>query len=1386
MAKAKATGNAIDAARAALTRLAETGSSGFEGLLCELLSAHLGALLRLSSSGRQYGRDMGNGEIMAEAKRYGETRLPIRELAGEIAIAKQQTPSLVLWILGTTQVLSEQDFATLDGVASNACVDLVVVDWSPASCPRLLTLISLHEAIARDWFERQAPDAWRVVADAIETLRGRPDAFRRVEEDLELAASGLGLVGRLKEALERAIDAAVADPTGRLSREIFGQRIDFKTAEAHAIERPDLSRTIDKAYEQADEEGSIIAVLGPEGVGKTWAVVTHAVASRPRRPLIFVSSRLIEEAKRQDWGHPRLLAECICRMAATIEGGDRRFRDHGFVDRLLSTMELTRNSDFDPIIVLDGFNERQGAHWASMISNLPRRFDRMRKCNLVVTSRPAAWAKLVRDLTRLDVRAEQVDVGPFSETEFAAACAAQGIDARAFDPQTARDLRNPRLFRIAAGLLPQLAGAPVTRERVFLEYWRHRQDESTTDRLEPQEFDDLLREHARKAWGDLKLLKGERTLYFDARATQEAARFACVEQAVRDVRDAMSSGFFAPGARGDREETRFAADRLNYVLGLSLHRRLVEVTDEVASAEENRIRVNEQLGKDLEPMFDTDAAGVVLATALMATCEQRIRNPAVSVGSLVHLLGQRNARNDEVAPTVRGMVSVAACADPLTFITAVEELEDRDPWLVEALRIALAASDDRRVIAEALHRWLQGEGDATVTTALHVLAGHDLTPFGPEILARHDPFGQPDPAFWLVLLDEASRHALSVPSLEGSDVHGGEYDEDEDEDEGESEEPGAVYEEIAGRLRRDVLPKKKRSAASSRNLEGRGDDGNAPLWEDESGHVPPLPPSMGRDWKVAETEALRVLARRRIELQREMHLFHLQLFENRLVSLDPVARAERLRDLIAASAPPPPPVNYKLAHHWGFNPSTLGDVVEAACGDPVSLLQTLGWFEYFDISHCALSAESARCLTDIVADAEGSDELRSVVAYHLGRTRDLDIARRLAASRWVPSAERNTSVSLHTSTALVPLCAEAGSYGRLRDRIVATILCDVVAVVADADLPLVVADFERHVARCVDDLHAKRYPTSRSVAGDYLCPEGSDRQMPLATLEMSEAAARRLAAQDAGLPLRWFEELFALRTIFVADDSLIEFLSGLLIGIAEIDPAEAARCLERLLDHLSHVMADADDAILLSEHLVSVVFQLPPHEALRGVFGRFVRLANDDASLLEIARAAEGDWRRWLEDFCRVERVGERPGRIARARTLQAMAGFPAEALSETFSPYHVERHARSLEDGREEAGAAARAWLTAAPGAREALEIRVLAAADGQRLDLAGLEADGEIGALFAARIRAQDAQRIIDRTGSLFGLPGAPTRFLASNDPSRVFPTGANRRRHFAERRV
>jgi hypothetical protein len=1014
---------AFDAARNALTGLKATGEGGLEGLVRRLLSAHFNLSLRPSSAGSQAGQDMGGGTIAVEVKRYDKSPLNVRELAGELSIAKGASETLGLWVLVSTQALPQQRAVEIERSAGQLRVVPAIVDWSPVDCPQPLVLIARYRDVARHWFLEHAPASWGAVNDAIKAMRRPGVPFDRVSGELDLLASGLALAGKLEETLRRAVDTALGDATGKASKTIFGQRIDFRDPDANAIIRAEvLARLEDEFGKAARNSVRVLGVLGFEGVGKTWAVVDFVTRLRPRRPLLFFSSALMAEAELGGWSPSRLVREALRRSVGVLHACDRCFQDEAFLDGFVQALGRTECDAFRPICVFDGFNERRGKRWGDAVADLPW-LPGQQSDPVVVTARPPQWRLLASDLDRRDVTHAEIRIDAFSDNEFAEACEANDIDPSAFDRVTAKDMRNPRLFRIAAGLADDLAGAPVTRERIFCEYWRHRQREGAGEEISPEGFARLLTAHVKDAWRDLEPLDVGRTRYFDQRASREAARFAGVEDAVRDVQDALSSGFFQLGRRDDSGELRLASDRIDYVLGLSLQRRLVNATDEERELAANRRSVDDRLAVDIDPIAEFDAAAVIVGTALLATCLQTNRNHAVALTCLVYLLELRNARNQEVAPTVRGMVLVAACADPAVFVAAVEEMGERDPWLVEALRTALAASRDGHIVADALDRWLGEEVDANdpVVTALHVLAGHELGPYLPALARRRSREGQHDLVFWLALLDEASRPPVTNLLMEDAlDTGDGEDLEDEEE--------FVSTTLIGARLREDFERASLEQSPSPDDTEDfLSADG---LFGEvlESGEVPVLPPTLGHDWLQLDERLPTALAARWSGNDPSVQLLYVQLLENRFAVLAPEGRLTLLASVCATSPPPSSPSNYELKSFLPLPPNGVADLLAAALGTQERLLWTLGWLNYFSIKHFEIPDPVGRDLIAHLVDVAFDPGMRADIAFLLTRSGSVALATRVRETGWRPNSETRTAVALHASAAMVPLCRERGAY----------------------------------------------------------------------------------------------------------------------------------------------------------------------------------------------------------------------------------------------------------------------------------------------------------------------------------------------------------------------
>lgn len=1372
--------SAVADARRALTEIKATTETGVEGLVAELLSAEFGISLRICSSGRQFGKDLGSGHIAAEVKRYDSAKLRVRELVGEIGIAKRRSPELLLWILVTTQRLSPDDLEELEAAASAARIELAVIDWSPARCPRSLVLMARHLTTAKSWFEENQPGIWGRISPAIGDVMSRGEEFSRVTSEIAALAAGLTLFGKFGRTLIESVRLALSDDTARKSIVAFDQRIDLAVSSSGAIERPELYAKLDKALASAREDGArTVVVVGAEGVGKTWAVVDYATRFWPDRPLLFLSSLLLEEGERSNWSNERTLREAAVRTISILDQYDDRFRSGELLDRLLENARRADLSPWSPVIIFDGFNERRGSKWSRLISALPELLGEHRSFDVFVTCRPMSWERLSRSFMDRGVRFTEFTVGGFSETEFAAACAKRNIGADAFDPHTAKDLRNPRLFRIAGDLLHELAGAPVTRERVFMEYWRHRQIEGTGRHLEPRDFTEFLSEQAREVWKNIELLQGRRTQYFDVETSQSMARFSGVESALRDIQDVVSTNFFRSGNRDDSREMRFAPDRRNYILGLSFQREVTRATDGALNVEDNRAAAMEELERRIGPISETDAAGVITATALLASCLQKTRNEAVSLSLLRYLLRHRNARNYEVAPTVRGMILVAACAYPAVFIAAADELDERDPWLVEALRTALSVSVERDVVSSAVQRWLSKESEAA-ESALHILAGHELTPYKKKLYARLDPDGECGLVFWLMFLDRASRTPILIEDLYEQTVDDIEESDATLEDEGEG-----YLDEIERMICADIARVTDTGIGEDAQAHHRADG----LWADWSddydpGHVPILAPSFGADWHEIDRWLPAVLAKRWDQNRPEMFLFHLQLLENRLAQLSGEARAGLLRAVIIRCPPPPSPSNYQVHHPSVISDNEIDAIVVDARSDDESLLTALRWLNYFSYTAAGLSRATKKTLIDVLVDQNRGGELRSEMALFLRSGGDESVAQLIEKKRIAPDTEPDATMCLHCAIVLAPLCRASGGYLEIRERLVPTMLPDVVEQVHCDDLGAVLADFDTHVERCIGEIENAEYPKNRTIAGCEIMR--AERGVPLASLEMTVAASRRIAEADVQKAMNWFSQLMNRRGLFTADHSVMEFLFDLLVGIGERDSGEAADGLQRVIDHLADIASEADDAVLIPDRLVYAAFALPCDHRTQRPVAQMIMAANQDATLSEIAHSARGAWRNWLEKFCTLECASRTPSRVALGRTLQALAGFAVVEASAAYAPTRVEENAREIHQLRLTAETALTDWCSSSLAQRRILETTIFEAAVGQVIDLPDLaRLSGDEGRLFLARIEAHRKLQVDGLRNSLYGLSGPPTRIVASNLTSRVVSAIANRPRIYGERR-
>ena len=171
----------LDYLKQALTKLDATGHNGFEGLLACIFTAVTNKQFRLAGSGSQHGKDGSTAEatgmVAFEAKCYtgyinkNEVFSKLTEIIGA-----DRLPDL--WVLGATIEVKTQIVDPLVGAAGKSGINLLILDWSPASTiPSLVIACALarNETIA---FLEAELDDQALVSKATATLAAVADHER--------------------------------------------------------------------------------------------------------------------------------------------------------------------------------------------------------------------------------------------------------------------------------------------------------------------------------------------------------------------------------------------------------------------------------------------------------------------------------------------------------------------------------------------------------------------------------------------------------------------------------------------------------------------------------------------------------------------------------------------------------------------------------------------------------------------------------------------------------------------------------------------------------------------------------------------------------------------------------------------------------------------------------------------------------------------------------------------------------------------------------------------------------------------------------------------------------------------------------------------------------
>ena len=464
------------------------------------------------------------------------------------------------------------------------------------------------------------------------------------------------------------------------SRARLGQMVGVLAPESRPVRRASVERELDSWWEHHRSE--ILAVLGDEGDGKTWAVaqwltdrVLNGGVTFP--PVLFVPSRNAGEAK----DVARLIETTLI----------TRFGEHTWhhrVGRWLAA-PLSRGDLPIALVVLDGINERHlPRYWRALIeSGLDPEWHRM--ISIICTARTGFWQEHFGSLAHLPFISASVP--PFTDEEADHALRLRGRSLSEFPEDLRPLLRKPRYL----DLVTRYGGAVMqagdfTPARLFFEDWRDRC--SRRDReLSEEAFNDLLKQMAEH--------------YRVGEASVPAGNLASMLSL--DAHNADAIRELATGGVLVRQGGRWAVGKGRLLLGLGLL-----LSEELRNVDSRSRNLREEIASWLEPHTGSDFEAQIVEYALLGAASSGAEQ-AIIAELLLAWINTQNQRSPKRSPIERRLCAYV----PQTFdayVAVAEEVwssKGDNPWAQEVLLGGFmhwsSRSDEvRSRLVPVMERWM--------------------------------------------------------------------------------------------------------------------------------------------------------------------------------------------------------------------------------------------------------------------------------------------------------------------------------------------------------------------------------------------------------------------------------------------------------------------------------------------------------------------------------------------------------------------------------------------------------------------------------------------------------------------------------------------------------
>jgi hypothetical protein len=435
-----------------------------EDLAAGLIGRLLGISIAVAKSGFQHGGDAGTAgqqgrRFRLECKKYSDdTSLSDRELLGEMDHALARDEALEAWILIATRSVPEQLAQDLFQKGERLGVPVVVIDWKEHELAPLAALCAFDPGLVEAEFSTRAADQARALQPAM------GEAIAALRRSLQAWSLGFEtLRSRSHRKLEGIWSSA------RISNAELGQDA-AGGAQPHKVRRQLVHNGLDAWWQGMAHNDSPAAIIGWDGVGKTWAALDWLVDRLALQPIVLIvpSSALASVTGISESTLKRFLAERFYGLTGIrdVEHWSRR------VDYLLQ-----RPKEEGPVltVLFDGLNQDPSVPWLSLLKTIQGTTFEGR-VRVMLSTRSHHFEDKLSRLRGLVAPAVPAVVGVYDAAaggELDRMLAFEGLTKADLHPELLELARTPRLFKLVIRFRDRLVEADqVTVHRLLWEYGR--------------------------------------------------------------------------------------------------------------------------------------------------------------------------------------------------------------------------------------------------------------------------------------------------------------------------------------------------------------------------------------------------------------------------------------------------------------------------------------------------------------------------------------------------------------------------------------------------------------------------------------------------------------------------------------------------------------------------------------------------------------------------------------------------------------------------------------------------------------------------------------------------------------------------------------------------